>query len=391
MFSQNFIAKIKDATNLLKIVEEHVEVTPAGPNTWQSRCPHPDHNDFTPSFRIFRNKEKSGKHTWSWACMGCHQGKKSSKFKNYGSDCFAYIQWRSDYKGANKKMNWREAIEYLADKAGIKLEEEKHSKVYQHLRRQANAYAANLLEPVREYLHGRGLDDKDLKEWLIGFNYEKRISFPLPDRYRQIIGFSNRKIGCHNEKNPKYINSPTSEWFNKSTYFYGIHLYDSDFEEIRITEGTLDVILGKKYGVKNLMAPLGTSFTQEHAEAIKNMDKIPCFCMDGDDAGEKSIRRSIDMLAEMDIYSKVLLLPTGMDMADLSNMLKDDVESYIQDNSMTYWQYQMKDIITQYDAKMNELRMKLYPSIKKIINSIQTENELVVMKNFVKSRVGLEL
>jgi len=80
-----------------------------------------------------------------------------------------------------------------------------------------------------------------------------------------------------------------------------------------------------------------------------------------------------------------------MDMADLANMLKEDTEQYIQDNSMTYWQYLMKDVIAQYDARLSELQLKLYPSIKKIIGGIQTEAELVVMKNFVKKRMGLEL
>jgi DNA primase len=390
MFSQNFIAKVKDATNLLDLVKEHVEVKPAGVNKWQSRCTHPDHSDSTPSFRVWKNKEKDGRYSWSWACMGCHQGRKSAKFKNYGSDCFAFVQWMSDHRSTKKRLNWREAIEYLANRADIKLEEEKYSEVYRHIRRQANAYAANLIDPIRRYLHGRGLDDNDLKEWTIGFD-GKRITFPLPDRYRQLIGFSNRKIGCKDEHNPKYKNSATSEWFNKSTYLYGIHLYDGDFEEIRITEGTVDVILGKKYKVNNLMAPLGTSFTVEHALAIKNMGKIPCFCMDGDEAGVKAAQRAIEMMAELDVYSKVLFLPSGMDMADLANMLKDDTEQYIQDNAMTYWQYLMKDVVTQYDAKLNELKLKLYPSVKKIIGSIQNEAELVVMKDFVKNRMGLEL
>lgn len=391
MFSQNFIAKVKDATNLLDLVKEHVEVKPAGVNKWQSRCTHPDHNDSTPSFRVWKNKDKStGKYSWSWACMGCHQGRKSAKYKNYGSDCFAFVQWMSDHNGSRFRMNWRQSIEYLADKAGIKLEEEKYSAVYKHIRRQANAYAANLIDPIRNYLNSRGLDDTILKDWIVGFD-GKRITFPLPDRYRQIIGFSNRKIGCMDDSIPKYKNSPTSEWFNKGSYFYGIHLYDSDFDEIRITEGTIDVIIGKKFQVQNLFSTLGTSFTADHAEAIKSMGKIPCFCMDGDSAGESAARRAIDMMAEIGVHSKILFLPQGMDMADLANKLREDTEQYIQDHSMTYWQYLMKDIVAQYDAKMNEINIRLYPAVKKIMEGIPTEGELVVMKSFIKNRMGLDL
>jgi DNA primase len=59
MFSQSFIAKVKDATDLLELVKEHVEVKGAGANVWQSHCPHPEHNDSSPSFRIWKNKEKN--------------------------------------------------------------------------------------------------------------------------------------------------------------------------------------------------------------------------------------------------------------------------------------------------------------------------------------------
>ena len=392
MFSQSFIAKVKDAIDLLELVKEHVEVRSVGANVWQSRCPHPEHNDSSPSFRIWKNKEKNGKHSWSWACMGCHQGKKNARFKNYGSDCFAFIQWMSDYAGSKKKFNWREAITILAKRANIALEEEKYSEVYQGLRRVATAYHNNLLPPVKQYLYSRGLDDTDLRDWLIGFDGScKRITFPLFDRYRQVIGFSNRKIGCTNDLNPKYKNSSNSEWFNKGSYFYGIHLLDNECDEIRVTEGSVDVVVGKKWSVQNLMAPLGTSFTEEHAEIIKNWGKIPCFCMDGDDAGVSAAKRSIEIMASIGVYSKVLFLPAGMDMADLANQLKEDTEAYIQANSMPYWQYALKDAVTQYDAKVNELRMKTLPTVKAAHKSVGTDDERAIMESFVKERFGIAL
>ena len=66
MFSSNFKDKIKQKINLLELIKEYTDLKPAGDNIWQGRCPHPDHDDTTPSFRVWKNNDN----TWSWACMG---------------------------------------------------------------------------------------------------------------------------------------------------------------------------------------------------------------------------------------------------------------------------------------------------------------------------------
>lgn len=65
--------QIKASINLLELIKEYCEVKPIGTNVWAAHCPHPDHNDRTASFRIWYNKTTKN---WSWACMGCHNGKK---------------------------------------------------------------------------------------------------------------------------------------------------------------------------------------------------------------------------------------------------------------------------------------------------------------------------
>lgn len=391
MFSQDFILRVKENADLVSLVQEYVRVDPAGYNIWQSECPHPDHNDSTPSFRIWLTEDKRTKKMFfSWACMGCHYGKKNVKFKNYGSDCFSFVQWMSDHKQSSHKMNWKESIIYLAEKLNIPIEEDKNEEVYKHLKSLAKSYNANMIPSIRTYLNERGFEDSDIEKYLIGFN-GNRISFPLFNKYLQVVGFSDRKIGCNDKKNPKYKNSKTTEWFNKRFYFYGEHLIDHDFNEIRITEGPGDVILSNKYGAINIIATLGTAFTEEHAQIVAGSGKTPCFCYDGDSAGKEAAVKAVNIMAQLGIYSKVLFLPDGKDMADLSIDLKYDIEQYIKDNAMSYWQYEMKDVIARYDAKANEIKIKLYPEIKKILNSIQTEDELSIMKTFVKNHTGIEI
>ena len=401
MISDAFKAKVKDATNLLELAEEYTEMHPAGFNMWQGRCPHPDHDDSTASFTVYYNRDK----TWSWCCYSCSSEKKDVKKGSYGTDCYSFMMWMSDYKGTKHKVSWPEAVRLLAKRAGIPMEEDKCTEVYEKLKRRALGYHENLFPFVKSYLYERGLNDNDIDEWLIGFStFEEvryvdkkrvcesipRIVFPLLDQYGQVLGSSRRKFGNEDDKSIcKYWNSPTSEHFHKKRYLYGIQKYDPSFEEIRITEGQMDVILSAKYGVKNIFAPLGTAFGEEHAKFIQKQGKIPCFCLDGDAAGQKATRKKVAMMADMGVYAKVLLLPDGMDMADMANLYKEKLEEYIETHSMPYWQYLLKDKAEEFEAKVNELRAKMLPTILEACDSVKSDKDNMLLKSYLRERFGI--
>lgn len=376
MLSQDFIDEVKGAVDMLKLAQRYVELKKVGKGVWQGQCPHPKHNDSTPSFTVWEESQ-------SWACLGCHSGKKDARYRNYGSDCIAFVQWIEG-------IGWKQAILKLAKEVGIEPERDEYAEVYEHKERLAKSYSQNIPPQVLTYLKDRGLDKNDIDDWLIGFD-GLRITFPLLDRYRKVLGFSKRKFIEIDESAPKYKNSPNSEIFNKGSYLYGLHLVNDDIDEIRITEGAMDVIVPSKYGVRNIVATLGTSFTENHVALIKNMKKIPVFCMDGDEAGLKSIKKAIDLLAREGIYSKVLLLPKGKDMADLANELKEYTEEYIQKHSITYGQMMIQGVINIYDAKVNEIKIKLLPEIKSILETIPNDNERKVIHDFIYEKMKLKL
>lgn len=389
MYSQQFIKQVKDAINLFDLVKEHTQLRTGGTNLWVARCPHPDHSDSTPSFRLWRNKHSSSEISWSWACMGCHTGKKDKKFKNYGSDCFAFVQWLSDYKESPKIFTWPEAVRILADRAGIQAEASWISAQLQKIKNQAKAYHVNLLPEIKDYLFQRGLNVSDMKQWLVGYD-GNRITFPLFDRYgQQIVGFSTRRTES-NGASPKYINSETSPWFQKKSYLFGIHTLDDSFNEIRITEGVLDVILGQKFHVRNLVGTLGTAFTSDHVRIIKKLGKTPCFCFDPDRAGIAAAERAVHMMAEEGVYSKILCLPSGMDMADFVNTHENGAEAFIHKHSLTYGQYLLRGIVTRYDSRMNELQMQLLPEIRQLLDKIP-KTEQLVLQNFISERLGIQI
>ena len=398
MFNQSTLEKIKLATNLKNLAEEYgAKLTSAGNNLWQGRCPHPEHNDSTPSFRLWFNKNQ----TWTWCCMGCHCGQKDLKNKLYGTDCFAFLQWITDYKDSKRKITFVEAVKILAQKAGIPIEEEKFSEELKQIYLQANAYHKAMPKTAENYLISRGLDKCDIMLWKLGFScfaeknshgkIVQRITFPLLASYNKILGFSSRKIFNEDDDIPKYKNSPNSEWFHKRNYFYGSHILDDSLDYAIITEGVFDVILAHKYGLKNVLAPLGTSFTDEHAEILKAKCKTPVFCMDGDDAGRKSIQKAVEKMSDLKIYSKILLLPDGMDLADLANKLKHDLPDYFAKHTIFYWQYILKGVTEEYENLLQEVRMKMLPTVKKACSSIQTEDEKIMIKNYIRERLNLNV
>lgn len=390
-FPQEFIDKVKKETDLVELVSEYTDLKPAGIKIFMGHCPHPNHSDSTPSFRVYQEGYRSGNNVNefdSWACMGCHNGKKNEhdkKDKVYGSDCIAFIQWIEP-----KYRNWRDAVIYLANRKHIPIPSEENDWMYKQKKSIARSLMYNLYGEPFEYLQKRGLTIEDCDEWMIGYDGEK-ITFPLLDRYRNVLGFTRRWLHVPEGANDKYKNSSNSKIFNKSNYFYGIHNLDTEFEEIRITEGSMDVILAHKYGVKNVVASLGTAFTQGHVDMIKHYKKIPVFCLDGDEAGSKAVNRAIKLLADNGIYSKILILPTGKDLADMSLELKEGIEEYIQKHSITYGMFLLNNTINEFNSKISELKIQMLPDMRKLLDFVPNKDEQIVLKSFIRNNMGIDI
>ena len=247
-------------------------------------CPHPDHDDRHPSFSVWTKGDE-----FYWCCHGCHIGKTDTqgKYKNYGNDLIALIRWMSDYKGSNHILSFQEAaleacrygriIPTLTGYSRLRNEQIK--------KRTATAVGCNKVllnnheQPAYQYLVERGLNQRGIEEWMLGFNGE-RIVFPLFNRQKEVIAFSNRVIGDAQGKE-KYVNSKTDDIFKKREYLYGIHRIDTSLSHILVTEGQLDAIGAAKYGLKNVVATLGTAFTEEHLASIGKLKGIKniIFCV----------------------------------------------------------------------------------------------------------------
>lgn len=385
MFPQAFVQKIKN-TSMLELAKRYTELKKVGDGVWQGKCPHPNHNDSTPSFVVWEKQN-------SWCCMGCHNGKKDKKGeknekggKNFGSDTIAFMQWIEN-------LDWRAAVLRVAELNDIAKPNEANDKEYKSNAALAKKYAGDILnkDDALEYLYNRGLEKKDILFWGLGFDaYQNRIVFPLFDKYKNVLGFNRRLLHIPPGCGDKYKNSPNSKIFNKSNYLYGIHTIDPEFPYIRITEGCMDVILAHKFGLKNIVATLGTSFTEEHAKVIKKIGLTPVLIFDGDNAGEKALLKAMDYLNKEGVYCKIVRLPEGKDLADLSLEYKEFIEDYINTESMTYGYDKAKEVVNLYNKELYELKLKLMPKVKHIVESVP-DTEKDIIKTFLHDEMRISL
>lgn len=390
----DFKDTVKAAVNLKELVEEYTKLTPVGNNVWSGRCPHPDHEDKTPSFRVYKNKNGS----WSFKCFGCQDiHEKKGENNNYGSDCFAFLQWMSNYKGSKKVLTFMDALTMLAEKEGISrpAANDTYESLCNSNEKQTIMAEQNLLPNVTHYLVQRGLDLDDIKQWRIGCLPFKennktvlRITFPLFNRQKRIVGFSSRLL-IEQEGFPKYVNSSNSVIFQKRSYLYGQHLLNFNNRDIILTEGQFDVILAAKYGLLNVTAVLGSSFTEEHAVLIKKQNMIPTFIFDNDPAGIAAVERAIKVCKKKDLSAKICILPIGQDLAEMAVTLKELLPSWIENHTVPAWRYLLEDTAVRYDAALTKLRQSLIPRINMALPVDQDDQ--VLMKSFVKERFGITL
>ena len=375
---KELIERLKKETNLVRYVQQYTQLTKVGDGIWQGKCPNPKHNDSLPSFTVWEKEQ-------SWACFGCHVGKKGTN-GNVGSDIISFIEWHDN-------VDFRTAVLTLAKWANVDITLE-NNKEYEKNYKLNCKYKKDLYKSEDDsalyYLYERGLDDEDIDKWGIGYDsFSNRIVFPLYDRYNNIIGFNKRVI--YDDKNEaKYKNSKNSKVFSKSNYLYGIHLLDTNYGNIFITEGSFDVILGTKYGVKNLMASLGTSFTEKHAEIIANLKLTPIIVFDSDDAGQSSTKKVLEYFSKLNIYCKVVVLPKGKDLYDMARELGPEINNYLEDNSVTAGFYVVKDILSHYQEDLYNLKLTTIPKLKRVINNVPTIEKKPI-KNFIKDEINLSI
>lgn len=340
MISDEDKNRVRAATDLVALVQETVELRPRGHEFWGC-CPF--HGEKTPSFHIIPA-------TQVWHCFGCGEG----------GDCFTYIMKREN-------LSFPESIRYLAERAGIELQEEasftrrgtKRTRLVEVCEATCDFYHTMLMRGKdgrgREYFASRGLGSDVCRRYRLGFapgrgalvnhlrsqgfspremidanvaidrrggladRFYNRDMFPIFDEQGKCIAFGGRIMGAGE---PKYLNTSETPLFHKKRNLYGFNWAKEHIvaaNEAIVVEGYTDAIACWEGGIKNVVATLGTALTEHHVKTLTRFAKKIIYLFDGDNAGQKAAERAIQFIETGSIDLRCVILPDNMDPNDYVN------------------------------------------------------------------------
>ena len=335
-------------------------------------------------------------------------------------------------------IDFGEALRLLGEKAGVTITsrfepeagKEERERLYQ-----ANAAAAqyfhNLLlnasagEKARSYLTGRGLLPKTISDFQLGFSlnswealkqylverdytesdlvtagliiegeaggthdrFRSKLVFPIQDSRGRITGFGARVL---DDSLPKYINSPQTPIFDKSSSLYGINLATAAIRQqdrAVIVEGYMDVITAHQNGSNNVVASMGTSLTERQVSALKRLTKNVVLALDADAAGEKATLRAVSYENTLNAEVKVIILPRDKDPDDV---IREDAKTWqlLLEEALPIVDYTFNMVTSELDlttAKDKSLAVdKLLPIIAEMKDTVRQAHYLQKLARLVK-------
>lgn len=342
------IEEIKHSVRLSEVLGGYMQLRRAG-KEYHALCPF--HNEKTPSFTI--SDEKGFYH-----CFGCGEH----------GDAISFLM-KHDH------MSYVEAINKLAADVGIEVPEERPEDIAKanryeqltHIMELAAQWYSNQLSAesgwkAREYIQKRGLTPQTVSRFRLGFapadreglktylkyhnitekdmldvgllsardgsapidKFRDRLMFPILSSSGKVIAFGGRLISEDpNIKAPKYLNSPETELFHKRSQFYvapsqkgGVFNKARESGQLFVVEGYMDVIACVQAGIEEVVATLGTAFTEHHLQLLWRAVDEPIICLDGDSAGSRAMLRAAELTTPLLTPGKsirFMLMPKGDD------------------------------------------------------------------------------
>lgn len=415
-YSDDIIEEVRSRNDIVDVIGQYVHLTKKG-SSYFGLCPF--HNEKTGSFSVTPSKQM-------YYCFGCGNG----------GNVFTFLQ---EYEN----MTFTEAMHELADRAGIQLPETemtaqqkarsaKRDKLLE-INKEAATYFYKLLHSdhgatALKYFEDRKLSPETMQKFGLGYSdkysndlykylrskgytddilkdsglvtidevkggYDKfwnRAMFPILDANSKVIAFGGRVLG---EGEPKYLNSPETDIFDKSRNLYGLHLARrTRADKFILCEGYMDVIALHQAGFDNAVASLGTALTSGHANLIKRFGKDVYLSYDSDGAGRKAALRAIQILRAAGITCKVIDMNPYKDPDEfIKNLGAEEYQKRI-DNAQNSFMYTVQMDEVDFDMSDPESKTAFY---KKVASRIVEFPEEIERNNYIeavasKYNVGFE-
>jgi DNA primase len=399
------ITEVKQRLDIVELVSEYVTLQKAGRN-FKGLCPF--HSEKHASFFVFPEQQ-------SWHCFGAC---------GTGGDIFSFVMKREG-------IDFGQALRLLAQRGGItlspleapgKVEDEKKERLFQ-INEAATEYYHYLLssteagEAARSYLARRKVVPETIKEFRLGFSpdawetiknyllgksyiekelveagliiekeeggsydrFRNRLMFPICDIQGRVTGFGARAL---DDSLPKYINSPQTSNFDKSSSLYGVDKAKSAIRKKNlaiIVEGYTDVLSTHQHGWQNVVGSMGTSLTEKQVGGIKGLTNNITLALDADIAGEEATLRGRAILAYSNAEANVILLPPGK---DPDEVVREDPALWekLVEQAMPILDFAFQSVVSKVDinkAKDKSLAVqKLLPTIYDIKDPVQQSHYL---------------
>jgi DNA primase len=345
------VDEIKDRLNIVEVIQPYVPLKKAGRN-YKGLCPF--HAEKTPSFVVFPE-------TGTWHCFGAC---------GTGGDVFGFVM-------KQENLDFGEALRLLAPRAGVELEPrtpeaaeaEKRSDLLRQINQAAASYFHHLLlnsdeaARARTYLEQRGLEHETIDRFQVGYaldqwdgtlryltskgyaledvheagliieredgsgyydRFRGRIIFAIRDHRGRTIGFGGRVLG---DGVPKYLNSPQTPIFDKSSVLFGLDLAKAGIRtagEAVIVEGYMDVLMAHQSGINNVVAQMGTALTEAQLRRLKRHTQRFVLALDSDLAGDQATLRGLDVARQV-MDREVVPVPTARGLIRFEERLAADI------------------------------------------------------------------
>ncbi len=407
------VEKVRARINIVDVVGRRVNLKKSG-RGYTGLCPF--HDDKNPSMSVSAT-------TGTYRCWSC--GAKG--------DVFNFVMEMD-------RLTFREALEQLASECGVELTKRSSDPeiALRQRRESAMALAQDFFVEqwgkstvAKDYCTGRGLEATICSDWGIGFapsqndplatklkkegytlqecqelflvekdqsggyfdRFRSRLMFPIHDERGRLVAFGGRILG---NGIPKYINSSDTPLFSKRRTLYGMHRARTpmaDSGRAVLVEGYLDVIACHRAGVKEAVASLGTSLSEEHAQMIKKWAKEVVILYDADAAGQKAADRAEEILSGAGLRVRIALMPPGEDPDTLLRTAGPEAVKAAVEAGLSPTDFRMKQLRHTGDPQTEDFWEQAYEILSHATNAVDIERfaiELAGVYPGIRDRVAAE-
>ncbi len=376
---QSDIEALKDRVDIVELIGSYISLKPAGPGSFKGLCPF--HGEKSPSFHVRSNPA-------FYHCFGC----------GVGGDAFKFIQEMD-------KIGFGEAIEKLAQRTGYQLtyeegeRETSNRNLLLSINKAASEYYKAQLQSeegkaARDFLVARGFDLDSISDFEVGYapkgwqnlsehltekgfkledqalagllskgekgyydRFRGRVLWPIRDANSQVVGFGARKLYAE-DQGPKYLNTPETPVYHKSTVLYGLDLARREIaskRQVVVVEGYTDVMACHLAGEKTAVATCGTAFGEEHIKLINRLlgqstdPASVVFTFDPDAAGEKAALKVYGDASKFNALTFVASGPAGLDPSDLRQQQGDSAVVEMLKNRKPLFEFVIQHRLGQFN------------------------------------------